>query len=149
MPSPHAFVSRRALGVAVGVTAASVLYSSNSSLPLPIRSTLASRAASFPVMSQAQQGAATKAHPSSQATSGMDASPTEAPLPPPRTPVKAVNLRDISEVDPRLKKGTLFRCSQIYTPEVLKELKVWAGRGLLGGKGQAHSGAVLGLACMF
>jgi hypothetical protein len=60
----------------------------------------------------------------SRATTGMDASPTEAPLPPPRTPVKAVNLRDMGEIDSRIKKGTLFRCSQIYTPEVLKELKV-------------------------
>lgn len=54
----------------------------------------------------------------------MDASPTAPPLPPPKTPVKAVNLRDIGEVDPRLRKGVLYRCSQIYTPEVLKELKV-------------------------
>jgi hypothetical protein len=35
-----------------------------------------------------------------------------------------VNLRDIGEVDPRLRKGVLFRCSQIYTPDVLKELKI-------------------------
>jgi hypothetical protein len=54
----------------------------------------------------------------------MDASPTATGLPPPKAPVKAVNLRDIGEVDPRLRRGVLYRCSQIYTPEVLKELKV-------------------------
>lgn len=54
----------------------------------------------------------------------MQSSPTASGLAPPRTPVKAVNLRDIGEVDPRLRKGVLFRCSQIYTPEVLKALKV-------------------------
>jgi hypothetical protein len=54
---------------------------------------------------------------------GMQAYPTATGLPPPKVPVKAVNLRDIGEVDPRLRKGVLFRCSQIYTPEVLKELK--------------------------
>eukprot|EP00775_Hariotina_reticulata_P007008 gene7008-7222_t len=42
----------------------------------------------------------------------------------PVTPVRAVNLRDIGEIDPRLKKGVLFRCSQIYTPDVLRELKI-------------------------
>lgn len=54
----------------------------------------------------------------------MDASPTATGLPPPKVPVKAVNLRDIGEVDPRLRRGVLYRCSQIYTPEVLKELKI-------------------------
>eukprot|EP00879_Flechtneria_rotunda_P004050 GHRR01004293.1.p1 GENE.GHRR01004293.1~~GHRR01004293.1.p1 ORF type:complete len:361 (+),score=74.80 GHRR01004293.1:253-1335(+) len=39
-------------------------------------------------------------------------------------PVKAVNLRDIGEVDPRLRKGVLYRCSQIYTPDVLRDLKI-------------------------
>ncbi|WIA28498.1 hypothetical protein OEZ86_011041 [Tetradesmus obliquus] len=42
----------------------------------------------------------------------------------PASPLRAVNLRDIGEVDPRLRKGVLFRCSQIYTPEVLQELKI-------------------------
>lgn len=35
-------------------------------------------------------------------------------------PSRAVNLRDIGEVDNRLRKRVLYRCSQIYTPEVLK-----------------------------
>lgn len=100
-------VNRRAFGVVVGVTAATAaLYSSNN-LPLPVRASLGSRAAASAVVSQ-----------------GMQSSPTAPGLPPPRTPVKAVNLRDIGEVDPRLRKGVLYRCSQIYTPEVLKELKV-------------------------
>lgn len=42
----------------------------------------------------------------------------------PATPLQAVNLRDIGEIDPRLRKGVLYRCSQIYTPDVLRELKI-------------------------
>ncbi|KAF6263616.1 protein-tyrosine phosphatase-like protein [Scenedesmus sp. NREL 46B-D3] len=42
----------------------------------------------------------------------------------PASPLRAVNLRDIGEVDPRLRKGVLYRCSQIYTPDVLHELKI-------------------------
>ena len=108
MPA-SATLTRRALGVAVGVSAATAILYSNNSLPAPIRATLASRVSSQPVVSQSL---------------GMQASPTATGLPPPRTPVKAVNIRDIGEVDPRLRKGVLYRCSQIYTPEVLKELKV-------------------------
>lgn len=36
------------------------------------------------------------------------------------SPQRAVNLRDIGNVDNRLRKGVLYRCSQIYTPDVLK-----------------------------
>jgi hypothetical protein len=110
-PSPataNALSRRCVLGV--GVCAASaILYSSSSGLPAPFRTSLASRAST-----------------SAGTTRGMDASPTAAPLPPPPGPVKAVNLRDIGEVDPRLRRGVLYRCSQIYTPEVLKELRVRA-----------------------
>lgn len=112
-PTPaNSCLSRRCV-LGVGVCAASaILYSSNSGLPAAFRTSLASRAST-----------------SAGTTHGMDASPTAAPLPPPPAPVKAVNLRDIGEVDPRLRRGVLYRCSQIYTPEVLKELRVRAAGG--------------------
>lgn len=49
----------------------------------------------------------------------MSNSPSSSNMPP-TGPLRAINLRDIGEVDRRLRKGVLFRCSQIYTPDVLK-----------------------------
>jgi hypothetical protein len=44
---------------------------------------------------------------------------------PPTSGPNAVNLRDIGEVAPGLlKKGVVYRCSQIYTPKLLEELKI-------------------------
>lgn len=72
-----------------------------------------------------------------QRVAGSSAAAAAATPPPPPQGVKAVNLRDIGEIDPnRLRKGVLYRCSQIYTPEVLKDLKVccvWVGGARGGG----------------
>lgn len=131
MPPP-ASLPRRAIGFAFGVSAATaVLYNSSSSgLPVPTRAPLAPRRESAAVMS------------SQVMSSSAAASPT--PVAPPKG-VNAVNLRDIGEVDPRLRKGVLFRCSQIYTPEVLKELKVHDCAGNSAGDACRGAQAAFGL----
>lgn len=96
---PSAALTRRAtFGLAVGLAFGTISLAPTKLYPRPAR-------------------AETRHFSAMQAT---DSIPPTAVIPP-----GAVNLRDIGEVDPqRLKKKTLYRCSQIYTKDVLRELKI-------------------------
>ena len=102
-PGPHALASRRAaLGFAAGMLGGSALCQNTRAAPFHKHSvTVLAQAPSTMEQRARQQGA------------------------PPTSGPNAVNLRDIGDVAPGLlRKGVVYRCSQIYTPQLLEDLKI-------------------------